>query len=127
MAIFVLEKEVMFSEDKPLVASVVYNRLDIDMPLQIDASVIYGTCDGVFVGCDLTRSDFKDDSPYNLYLYKGLPPTPISNPTASSIAAALQPRQTAYMYYLSDRETKRTYFSKTFDEHNDKRAYYLGL
>ena len=122
-----IEKEVMFSEDKPLVASVIYNRLGIDMPLQIDASVIYGTCDGVFVGCSLTRSDFKNDSPYNLYLYKGLPPTPISNPAANSIAAALKPRQTAYMYYLSDRETNRTYFSETFDEHNDKRAYYLGL
>jgi len=121
-----IEKEVKKEEDKPLVASVIYNRLKLGMPLQIDAAVRYGACDGVFAGCSIGRDDFKIDTPYNTYLHTGLPPTPISNPSISSIRAALSPASTDYLYYLSD-SSGNTYFSSTLDEHNDLRAKYLKL
>ncbi len=123
-----IEKEVVFDQDKPLVAGIIYNRLAINMPLQIDAAVVYGICGGAFLNCPpLTRGNFAADTPYNTYLYKGLPPTPISNPSVGSIEAAAHPRTTSYFYYLSDRATKKTYFSTTLEEHNEKRARYLGL
>ena len=121
-----IEKEVKKDEDKPLVASVIYNRLKLGMPLQIDAAVMYGACDGVFAGCSITRDDYKTDTPYNTYLHAGLPPAPISNPSVSSIKAALSPASTDYLYYLSDADGN-TYFSTTLDEHNDLRAKYLGM
>jgi len=123
-----IEKEVHIIKDKPLVASVIYNRLSLGMPLQIDAAVRYGVCGGRFTQCDaLSRDDFSQDTPYNTYLYKGLPPTPISNPSVSSIQAALRPTKTSFLYYLSDPKTGETFFSTTLEEHNDKRAKYLGL
>ena len=122
-----IEKEVSNTDDKPLVASVIYNRLSIDMPLQIDASVFYGACNGKFKGCQVSRDQFSNDNPYNLYLYKGLPPAPISNPTATSIQAALYSAQSNYFYYLSDPDTGATHFSETFDEHDTKRAQYINL
>jgi len=123
-----IEKEVIFEEEKPIVSGIIQNRLNVGMALQIDASVRYGACGGRFTQCKaLSRSDFEIDTPYNTYLYKDLPPTPISNPTVSSIHAALFPAKTSYVYYLSDPETGKSIFSKTFEEHNEKRADYLGL
>lgn len=123
-----IEKEVIFEEEKPIVAGIIQNRLKAGMALQIDASVRYGTCQGRFTQCkELGRSDFSVDTPYNTYLYQGLPLTPISNPTRSSIDAALSPASTPYFYYLSDPQTGKSIFSKTFEEHNKKRAQYLGL
>lgn len=124
-----IEKEVITQEDKILVSGVIKKRLEILlMPLQIDASVVYGKCNGRFIDCGpLLSSDFKVDNPYNLYMYKGLPPTPISNPSLSSIKAALSPKVTKYVYYLSDPATKKTIFSSTLEEHANNREKYLGL
>lgn len=122
-----VEKEVAKKEDKPLVASVIYNRMRIGMPLQVDSTIIYRKCNGIFTGCTLDRRDFKKDSPYNTYTKKGLPKTPISNPVLSSIEAAINPAKSKYFYYLSDRSTGKTFFSETFDEHDAKRARYLGI
>ena len=65
------------------------------------------------------------DSPHNSYLYKGWPPSPISNPSVSAIKAALQPEKSSYWYYLSDPKTKKTIFADTLDEHNQNKAVYL--
>ncbi len=117
-----IEKEVIDEIDKKLVSSVIYNRLKINMALQIDASVIYGKCEGIFAGCSVTRDDFKKDNAFNTYTRRGLPYAPISNPTVSSIRAAIYPEKTNYIYYLSDIDTGETFFSKTFDEHDSKKA-----
>lgn len=124
-----IEKEVITKEDKKLVAGIIQKRISIGMPLQIDASVIYAVCNGTFLLCDkeLGKKDFSFDSPYNTYLYKGLPPAPISNPTLDSISAAINPQKSNYLYYLSDPKTSKTIFSATLEEHSKNRAKYLGL
>lgn len=124
----ILEKEVNSFEDKKLVAGIILKRLALNMPLQVDASVVYGVCQGKFLDCpSLVANDFKRDFPHNTYLYLGLPPTPIANPSLESLKAALSPQKSDYLFYLSDPLTKKTVFSKTFQEHSQKRARYLGL
>ncbi len=115
-----IEKEVKTLEDKKIVSGILWKRLKIGMPLQIDATINYitGKNDpGVAI------KDTKIDSPYNTYRYKGLPKGPISNPGIDSIAAALNPTDSPYWFYLSD---GRTIFSKTLEEHNTAKAKYLG-
>lgn len=120
-----LEKEIPDYEERRLVAGILEKRQDSDMPLQVDATVIYAKC-GKFLNCPpLSRKDYLIDSPYNSYLYKGWPPAPIANPSVSAISAALQPKKSSYWYYLSDPKTKKTIFADTFDEHNQNKAVYL--
>ena len=107
-----IEAEVRVADERPLVASVVYNRLGEGMALQIDASVLYGlnTRDG-------SLFDNESESLYNLYKYAGLPPTPIGAPGLSSLQAAAAPATTDYFFYvLSTAEGGHT-FAVTFDEH----------
>ena len=121
----ILEKEVTNEKEAQTVAGILEKRLAISMPLQVDASIIYAKCKR-FISCPaLTRADFRIESPYNTYLHKGLPPTPISNPGMDAISAARSPVRSNYLYYLSDPRTKKTIFSKTFDEHNANRIKYL--
>lgn len=121
----ILEKEVTNEKEAQTVAGILEKRLVIGMPLQVDASIIYAKCKR-FISCPaLTRADFSFKSPYNTYLHKGLPPTPISNPGINAISAARSPVRSNYLYYLSDPRTTRTIFSKTFDEHNANRIKYL--
>lgn len=94
-----IEREARFEVDRPLVASVIYNRLQAGWPLQIDATVLYAK--GVWQST-VTTQDRNIQSPYNTYLHTGLPPGPISNPGIQSIDAALKPAQTGYFFYLSD-------------------------
>ena len=124
-----LEKEVPGQKDQELVAGIILKRLADGMPLDIDATVCYAK---VLAGrtsaaqaCSLTTLDFKIDSPYNTYLYKGLPPAPIGNPGISAITAALHPQSSPYFYYLSDPATGKTIFAKTLDEQNQNRVKYL--
>lgn len=96
-----IEKEVKSSGERPLVASVLVNRLEKGIPLACDATIIYalkqaGKYDGRVHKTDLTR-----ESPYNTYLHPNLPPGPISNPGADSLCAALNPAKTQYFYYVS--------------------------
>ena len=119
-----LEKEVISEEDKKIVADILWRRLDANFPLQVDATICYAQY-GSFKKCSLTRDLYGIDSPYNTYLYKGLPPTPINNPGIESIKAALNPAANDYWYYLTDRKTGNTIFSKTFDEHLNAREKYL--
>ena len=97
-----IEKEAANDTERPAIASVIYNRLRRDMPLQIDSTVMYAMKEH---GDTLTVEDTKIDSPYNTYQNTGLPPTPISNPGASSIAAAVKPEDTNYLYYALDTDS----------------------
>ncbi len=120
----ILEKEIPDYEERRLVAGILEKRLASDVPLQVDASVIYAKC-GKFLNCPLSKKDYMIDSPHNSYLYKGWPPSPISNPSVSAIKAALQPKKSSYWYYLSDPKTQKTIFADTLDEHNHNKAVYL--
>ena len=109
----IIEKEAFTSEDRPLVASVFYNRLRDGMRLQSDATMAYVT------GGEVTASDLKKESPYNTYLIDGLPPTPICSPSVESLEAALNPSSTDYLYFLliEDGDQSVHAFSKTYEEH----------
>ncbi len=123
----IIEKEIPDYDEQMIGAGVLEKRLALGMPLQVDVSVIYAKCSGQYLDCPpLSRSDFSIKSPYNTYSTKGLPPTPISNPSVSTIKAVLNAAKTSYLFYLSDPETNKTIFSKTFDEHNKNRIKYLG-
>ena len=109
----IIEKEAVVNEDRPMIASVFYNRLKIGMPLQSDATLQYAF--------DKRKErvmykDLKVDSPYNSYLNKGLPPTPICSPGVKSIEAALYPSNTDYLYFVATVGGKNNY-SKTYKEH----------
>jgi peptidoglycan lytic transglycosylase G len=107
-----IEREARFDNDRPLVASVIYNRLQAGWPLQIDATVLYAK--GVWQST-VTADDRKIDSPYNTYLHTGLPPGPIANPSIKAIDAALQPAQTGYFFYLSDPQG-HNHYARTSEE-----------
>lgn len=118
----IVEAEVPHVEDRPLIAGVIWKRLSIGMGLQVDSSVNYITGRG---HASLTREDLKIDSLYNTYKYRGLPPTPIGNPGLDAIRAAITPKESPYLYWLSAKDGT-TIFSKTLDEHNAAKAKYLG-
>lgn len=121
-----LEKEVSNSEEQSIVAGILEKRLKIGMPLQIDATIVYIKCEGRFLNCgQLKKSDYKIDSPFNTYIYAGLIPAPVSNPSLSTIEAAINKKNSLYWYYLSDVKTGKTIFSETFDEHNVNRSVYF--
>jgi UPF0755 protein len=117
----IIEKEAMFEQDRPLVASVIMNRLNMGMALQVDPTVAYAlgyqTDTKSWWKKELTFDDLKIASPYNTYQNTGLPPTAISNPGLSSIQAALTPAKTDYLYYFSDKQG-HLHFEKTVEEHN---------
>lgn len=96
----IIEKEVPFQEDRYLVAGLLYKRLALGMPLQVDAAP-------------------------ETYDHIGLPKKPIANPGADAIRAAVYPKTSPYLYYLSDPVTKKTIFSKTFEEHKENKRVYL--
>jgi UPF0755 protein len=109
-----IEREARFDEERPLVASVVYNRLDIDMPLQIDATIVYAL--GGSAPNGLTLDDLKIDSPYNSYTHTGLPPTPIAGTRLASLAAAAAPATTDFLYYVLKDSAGHHAFTGNFDE-----------
>ena len=125
----IVEKEVPDQQDQEIVAGIILKRLADGMPLDIDATVCYAKLlvapTSTAQTCSLSALDFKIDSPYNTYLYKGLPPDPIGNPGTSAITAALHPQSSPYFYYLSDPATGKTIFAKTLDEQNQNRVKYL--
>lgn len=121
-----LEKEIPDQEEQRIAAGILLKRLAINMPLQVDATLVYIKCQGKFLNCPrLSESDYKVDSPYNTYLYNNLPPTPICNPGLGAIESVINFKKTDYWYYLSDPESKKTIFSITLDEHNQNRVKYL--
>ena len=121
----IIEKETMHLGDKDKVASVIYNRLDIGMRLQMDTSVIYAMGENKL---DLTYDDIEIDSPYNTYLVDGLPIGPICCPGMDAITAALHPANTDYYYFVvSDKGDGSIKFAETYWEfEQDKEAYYAS-
>lgn len=111
-----VEREAGQDEDRPLVASVFLNRLEINMPLQSCATLQYILKTDKFV---FSTEDTKVESPYNTYIHTGLPPSPIANPGHASLAAVLDSPETDYLYFLANREGE-TFFSKTYQEHQRK-------
>ena len=109
----IVEKEAVLDEDRPIIASVFFNRLDIDMPLQSDATIQYAFDERKEI---VLYKDLEIDSPYNSYKNKGLPPTPIANPSVKSIEAVLNPSETDYLYFVAKMDGGNNY-SKTYDEH----------
>ncbi len=107
-----IESEVRVAEERPLVSSVIRNRLDLGMPLQIDATVLYalGTR-------EVSAFDRDVDSPYNTYRVTGLPPTPIAAPGRAALEAAAAPADTEYLYYVLSSPDGRHTFSRTLEEH----------
>ena len=108
-----IEREAKVQQDRPLISSVIHNRLKLNMPLQIDATVIYAH------GQHKKRILYKDleiESAYNTYKNRGLPPGPIANPGFASIEAAVNPAQTDYLYYVAASDGSHL-FARTFEEH----------
>lgn len=117
----IIEKEAISAEEKPLIASVFYNRLRLGMPLQSDPTAVYGV--RAFSG-KVTKADIGRRSSYNTYLITGLPSGPIGNPGADALRAALHPARTTYLYFVA-RQDGTHQFSHTLDEHNSAVNRYL--
>jgi UPF0755 protein len=110
-----IEREVAVPRERPIVASVMYNRLKAGMRLDIDATVQYAL--GGWKE-ELTAADLQVDSPYNTRRYAGLPPGPIASPGKDSIRAAARPARTRYLYYVArNDDSGRHYFATTPEEH----------
>jgi len=111
----IVEKETGRPADRPLVASVLVNRLRAGMRLQADPTVIYGL--GAAFDGNLRKRDLEADAPYNTYVREGLPPTPIALPSAASLEAAVNPPRTEYLYFVS-RGDGTSVFSSNLADHN---------
>ena len=109
----IVEKETGNDQERPIIASVFFNRLKKGMALASDPTIIYGITH--FNG-NLTRADLARPGPYNSYLNPGLPPTPIANPGLKSIRAVLYPAETDYLFFVSKNDGTH-YFSRTETEH----------
>ncbi|WP_240941490.1 endolytic transglycosylase MltG [Paenibacillus sp. HB172176] len=110
-----VEREVVVDEERPIVASVIYNRLAYPMRLQIDATVQYALDEPKE---RLLQADLDIDSPYNTYKVDGLPPGPIASPSLASIEAAIFPADTKYLFYVTKKDGSQTHlFAKTYNEH----------
>ncbi len=120
----ILERETKTDEERPIVAGILMNRLNIGMPLQVDATVQYTLGTSKDWWPTLFREDLKVNSKFNTYKFAGLPPSPIANPGISSITAAVNPTDNDYFYYIHDTEGN-IHYAKTLDEHNSNVAKYL--
>ncbi|WP_251370926.1 endolytic transglycosylase MltG [Polynucleobacter sp. Adler-ghost] len=110
----IVEKETGRSSDRSLISAVFLNRLNLNMPLQTDPTVIYGI--GPKFDGNLRKADLRKDSPYNTYMYKGLPPTPIAMPSKESLLAVVHPAKSDAVYFVA-RGDGTSHFSKTYKEH----------
>ena len=109
----IVEKEVIYDFERPLVAAVYHNRLNIGMRLQADPTVRYVMTEN---RSRVLYSDLEIDSPYNTYRYDGLPPGPIASPGLKSIMAVLEPADVDYLYFVAKNDWTHV-FSRTFEEH----------
>lgn len=116
-----IEREAKSDDERALMAGVYYNRLKIGMPLEVDASIEYAFPEHHDV---ITLRDLRTNSPYNTYLHQGLPPTPIANPGAPSLAAAFDPKPSSYLYYVYKGNGHHA-FATTLAQQNANIAKYL--
>jgi UPF0755 protein len=117
----IIEEEAVTDSDRKRVSGVLWNRINIDMRLQVDASFAY-LMDKA--SSEITMQDLEYNSPYNTYKHKGLPPGPISHPGLSSLTAAVFPTPSKDLYYLAD-ASGVTHFARTFEEHKKNKDRYL--
>ncbi|WP_227994809.1 endolytic transglycosylase MltG [Oceanobacillus sp. CFH 90083] len=118
----VVEKETAHEEERPQIAGVFYNRLNEDMPLQTDPTVLYAKGEHQAV---VTFEDLEVESPYNTYVVNGLPVGPISNFAENSLIAVLSPEDSDYLFFLHDEEGN-IHFAETFDDHIENREEYIN-
>jgi UPF0755 protein len=119
----IIEKETAVAEERPLVASVYYNRLEKRIALDADPSIIYAELlAGAYTGA-LHHDDMRFNSPYNTYTHTGLPPGPIANPGKSALEAAMHPAQSDYYYFVADAAGHHR-FARTMEEHDRNVASY---
>lgn len=116
IAASLVEKEAYLSTERPVIAGVLVNRIRKDMLLQFDPTVIYGLGDR-YTG-KIYKQDLLEDTAYNTYVHKGLPPTPIAMPSMASILAAVRPEEHDYYYFVAKGNGAHQ-FSKTLSEHNE--------
>ncbi|MBD3245124.1 MAG: endolytic transglycosylase MltG [Candidatus Moranbacteria bacterium] len=117
----ILEREAPDNKDQKIISGIFWNRYQDKHPLQSCATINY------ILGNNKKQLSYEDtriDSPYNTYLNKGLPPGPISNPGINSIMAAIYPQESDYYYFLNDPKTGEIIYSRTIDEHNQKKQQY---
>ena len=117
----ILEREATSSIDRRIIAGILWKRLDGNMPLQVDSTLVYALNKD---GDKLTSADLTASSTYNTYKNLGLPPTPIGNPGLSAIEDALNPTATDYWYYISDSKGN-IHYAKTYDEQLANEEKYL--
>lgn len=129
----ILERETRTRAERPVVAGILLNRIEVGMPLQADATAQYAhanvKCRGK-TDCDwwprpLLREDLTIDSPYNTYKISGLPPHAIANPGITALTAAIEPEDSSYFYYIHE-EDGTVHYGKTLDEHNENVRRYLN-
>jgi len=122
-----LEREAKTLADKKLIAGIIISRLNIDMPLQIDATIQYAKDTQIRPDSywrPISKADLSINSPYNTYKNRGLPPAPICNPGLDSLIAAYHPTDSDYFYYLNDK-SGQIHYAKTYVDHNANVAKYL--
>ncbi|KKP89934.1 MAG: hypothetical protein UR95_C0005G0066 [Parcubacteria group bacterium GW2011_GWC1_36_108] len=122
----IVQREAAGKDDMPLIAGILWNRLNQDMNLEIDATVQYarGKTDTGWWAPIKSTDIVNIDSPYNTYKYKGLPPYPIGNPGLDAIEAIVNPIETDCLFYIHD-SNKQIYCAKTFEEHKENIEKYL--
>ena len=116
-----IEREAKYDNERPVIAGVIFNRLRLGMPLQIDATVQYA------LGTNRTKlynKDLEINSPYNTYRINGLPPGPIASPGKPSLLAVVSPEKSGYLYYLAKPDGTHV-FAKSLAEHNKNKALYI--
>lgn len=109
----IIEKEAVVDKERPIISAVFHNRLKIGMPLQSDPTAVYGIQS---FSVRITKNDWKNKTPFNTYIIKGLPPGPIASAGIESIIAALYPVDIPYLFFVSNRDGTH-HFSKTYAEH----------
>ncbi|MDP3958042.1 MAG: endolytic transglycosylase MltG [bacterium] len=117
----ILEGEAHRSEDRKIIAGILWKRIKLGMPLQVDAPFLYEIGKNTY---ELTTNDLAADSPYNTYTRRGLPAGPIGNPGLDAILATLYPTESPFLYYLSDRGGT-IHYSATFEKHKQNKMLYI--
>lgn len=117
----IIEREAGSEDEKPIIAGILLKRLQNNQPLQVDAPFLYlyGK-----TSKELSREDLRRDSPYNTYVYKGLPPTPIGNPGITSIEAVVNPQSSPYYFYLHG-DNGEIHYAVTYTEHLKNKKLYI--
>ena len=118
----IVELEASRFEDRRAIAGVLFNRLALNTPLQVDVSFLFINDKNTF---QLSGRDLASDDPSNTYKYAGIPPIPITNPSRASIEAVMNPLESDNLYFLAD-YYGNTYYSRTYEEHLAKRRKYIG-